>query len=142
MKDLRNPVFDERFGESSEQQKLPLPLPVADGGEEADGKAAHGGDDEAAVSETVVEEQRVEKGDGSGEEGGEDGEEEEEEEEGEEEEGEKGHDKFDHLEIDDDGEADDTERPKLAEDFYEIEAVRKKRVRKVSLSLSLSLSRT
>ncbi|GMP42120.1 hypothetical protein CsSME_00011962 [Camellia sinensis var. sinensis] len=110
--------------------QLPLPLPVADGGEEADGKAAHGGDDEAAVSETVVEEQRVEKGDGSGEEGGEDGEEEEEEEEGEEEEGEKGHDKFDHLEIDDDGEADDTERPKLAEDFYEIEAVRKKRVRK------------
>ncbi|KAL7234014.1 hypothetical protein ACSBR1_017586 [Camellia fascicularis] len=113
--------------------QLPLPPPVG-GGEAAHGKAAYGGDDEA----TVAEEQRLEEG---GEEGGEDGEEEEEEEEVGEEKGEKGYDKFDHLEIDDDGEADDTERPKLAEDFYEIEAVRKKRVRKVSFSLSLSLMR-
>ncbi|KAF5952633.1 hypothetical protein HYC85_010577 [Camellia sinensis] len=113
-------------GEVTATDALQLPLrPPVGGGEAADGKAAHGGDDEA----TVAEEQRLEEG---GEEGGEDGEEEEEEEEEEEgeEKGEKGYDKFDHLEIDDDGEADDTERPKLEEDFYEIEAVRKKRVRK------------
>lgn len=54
--------------------------------------------------------------------------------EAEEEEGDKGYDDgFGNLEIDDD-EVAEADRPKLAEGFYEIEAVRRKRIRKVSLS--------
>ncbi|PSS10052.1 Chromo domain protein [Actinidia chinensis var. chinensis] len=115
-------------GESTDTDAVqpPLPLPDADGDGEAAVEAAEviGGEDERRQLEEGTEE--------GGERGGEEREEEEEEEEEEErEEGEKGFDKFEHLEIDD-GEP-EAERPKLAEGFYEIEAVRKKRIRKGEL---------
>ncbi|XP_052192667.1 chromo domain protein LHP1 isoform X2 [Diospyros lotus] len=97
------------------------PASAEDGGGEPDAVADHGGDGEAAAVAVEGDEvQRREEGDGA--------EEEEEEDDEEEEEGDKGFDKFEHLQIEG-GEA-EAERPKLAEGFYEIEAVRKKRVRK------------
>ncbi|XP_057513628.1 chromo domain protein LHP1-like [Actinidia eriantha] len=115
-------------GESTDTDVVqpPLPLPDADGDREIAVEAAEvvWGEDERRQLEEGKEE--------GGERGGEEREEEEDEEEEEErEEREKGFDKFEHLEIDD-GEP-ETERPKLAEGFYEIEAVRKKRIRKGEL---------
>ncbi|PSS24538.1 Chromo domain protein [Actinidia chinensis var. chinensis] len=128
-------------GESSDTDAVQPPLPLLDaedGGGEATVEAGHGGDAAVVVGgedeRRQLEEGREEGGERDGEEGGEEREEEqeqeqeEEEEEEEEEERDKGFDKFEHLEIED-REA-ETERPKLAEGFYEIEAVRKKRIRK------------
>ncbi|XAR54278.1 hypothetical protein NMG60_11029337 [Bertholletia excelsa] len=75
------------------------------------------GEADAAAARQNREEQRLEEEVGVGEDGSEEGEEEEEEGEN------KGFDESENLQI-------ESDRPKLAEGFYEIEAVRKKRVRK------------
>ncbi|CAK9144806.1 unnamed protein product [Ilex paraguariensis] len=120
-------------GEGNESVQPP-PMPDMDGGCEVD-KAGYSGGDAAdvMVAEAVVDqvEKKRQEEQNHYQEGKENGAEEEGEEEEEEEEevdNENGYDQFDDLQIEE-GEA-ETEKPKLAEGFYEIEAVRKKRVRK------------
>ncbi|XP_058225139.1 chromo domain protein LHP1 isoform X1 [Rhododendron vialii] len=123
-------VAKKKMGEESiptDTFRPPSPPPVAD---QAVGEA-----DATEAPEPVVEggdEQEQRQAEGVEGNGGEEADEEEEEEEEreEEDEREKGYDdEFGALQIEDGGEEAD-ERPKLAEGFYEIEAVRKKRVRK------------
>ncbi|KAA8520325.1 hypothetical protein F0562_014581 [Nyssa sinensis] len=110
---------------SGEAAQLPLPPRTADGDGNEMANMPRNGDEEAGMivgAEDHAEQQnRLEEVDGEGEDGGEEGEEEVEE-------GDEDYDQFSHRQVQD-GKA-EAGRPKLAEGFYEIEAVRKKRVRK------------
>ncbi|CAK9177448.1 unnamed protein product [Ilex paraguariensis] len=125
-------------GVGTESVQTP-PTPDIDGGGD-DGKMGFGGGDAedmtVAEVEAVVDqvEHRQQEELNNHEEGNENEAEEEIEDEDEEEEEEndnyKGYDQFDNIEIEEAEAEAEGERPKLAEGFYEIEAVRKKRVRK------------
>ncbi|XP_059649034.1 chromo domain protein LHP1-like [Cornus florida] len=106
----------KKSGATSSSEALPTPIENDGGGQASD--MPRDGDEGAAAAEDQAEQHHQGDGEGDGDEG-------EEEEEGEGE----GYDQFEDLQIED-GNDEEAERPKLAEGFYEIEAVRRKRVRK------------
>ncbi|XP_059651762.1 chromo domain protein LHP1 [Cornus florida] len=111
-------------GEEVEDDNAEPPPPQQ---QEDEGEGEDGGEEAAGDNAETPPPQHQEETEGEEEDGGEDGE-------GEEAEEEEGtcYDHFGHLQIQDENEAAEveTERPNLAEGFYVLEAVRKKRVRK------------